>query len=379
MASNEVTAFSGLRSFQLEGVRDTGRTIGNGSYATVKELDFRSLKCAGKKLHDLIYNLATPREREAIVERFIRECKLLSQLHHPCIVQFLGVYFEQDSQLPMLVMEYLHTTLSACLDRYGVLQEEISYSILYDVALGLCYLHELSPAIIHRDLSTNNVLLTTDMSAKISDLGVAKILNLSPAQLGQMTQTQMPGTPCYMPPEAMVARPKYTSKVDIFSYGVMMVHMLSGQWPIPGEAFQEDPSNPDTSVPVSELNRRAEYLQEISPDHPLMNLIQKCLSNTHTRRPEAVEIVENVGVIAADHPPLFEDRFTMLQRIGSLRSEVSTLQGEVRTLQREVDSLREEAAYSHSEMESLRAELDRLSIRRGQSEHTEAGLMVGVV
>ncbi len=153
-------------------------------------------------------------------------------------MQFLGVYFEQATQLPVLVMEYLHTTLAACIKKYGILPKEIGYGILRDVALGLRYIHEHSPPIIHRDLSSNNVLLTTNMSAKISDLGVAKILNLNPSQMDLMTQTQTPGTPSYMPPEAMVARPKYTNKVDIFSYGVMMVHMLSGQWPIPGEGWQ---------------------------------------------------------------------------------------------------------------------------------------------
>ena len=176
-------AASGLRRFELDGVRDTGREVGHGSYAVVKELKFRGLKCVGKKVHDILFNSATPQEQAALLERFAGECELLSGLHHPCIVQFLGVCFEQGSPLPVLVMEYLHTTLSACLERYGVLPKEISYGILRDVALGLCYLHEHSPPIIHRDLSANNILLTSSMNAKLSDLGVAKILNLTPTQM----------------------------------------------------------------------------------------------------------------------------------------------------------------------------------------------------
>ena len=74
-------------------------------------------------------------------------------------------------------------TLYTC--RYGVLPEAISYGILHVVALGLRYLHEHSPSIIHRDLSANNVLLTSSMNGKISDLGVTKILNITPAQMTQ--------------------------------------------------------------------------------------------------------------------------------------------------------------------------------------------------
>ena len=85
------------------------------------------------------------------------------------------------------------TSTPAYLEKYGVLPEEISYGVLHDVALSLCFFHERSPPIIHRDLS-NNFLLTSNMSAKLSVLGVAKILNLS-SQMTQMTQTKAPWHP----------------------------------------------------------------------------------------------------------------------------------------------------------------------------------------
>ena len=307
-------AASTLRRFELDGVHDTGREVGHGSYAVVKELKFRGLKCVGKKIHDILFNSATPQEQAAIFERFAGECELLGGLHHPCIVQFLGVCFEQGSPLPVLVMEYLHTTLSACLERYGVLPKEISYGILRDVALGLCYLHKHSPPIIHRDLSANNVLLTSNMNAKLSDLGVAKILNLTTARMTQMTQTKAPGTPCYMPPEALMAKPKYTSKIDIYSYGVLIIHTLCGRWPFPEDAFRPDPRNPDAIIPVSEIERRAEYLQEIGNDHPTMGLIRQCLSNMPTRRPEVPALLERVNAILSTLPQPFPNRIEMLQQ-----------------------------------------------------------------
>ena len=346
---------SALRRFELDGVCDTGRVVGHGSYAVVKEFEFRGLKCVGKKIHDILFNSATPPEQAAILERFAGECELLGGLHHPCIVQFLGVCFKQGSPLPVLVMEYLHTTLSSCLKSYGVLPKEISYAILRDVALGLCYLHEHSPSIIHRDLSANNVLLTSNMKAKLSDLGVAKILNLTPARTTQMTQTKAPGTPCYMPPEAVIAKPNYTSKIDIYSYGVLIIHTLCGRWPFPGDAFRPDPRNHDAMIPISEVERRAEYLQEIGNDHPLMGLIRQCLSNIPTQRPEARALLERVNAILSTLPQPFTNRVEMLQQF---EARIQTL---IEVHRSEIDIL------SHTLIESIQSE-NATETKRNQSE-----------
>ena len=213
---------AGFEPYRLNGVQVTEEEFGRGSYAAVLRLEYRGLKCAGKKLHHVLHE-----EERDIVYRFEGECRLLSQIKHPNIVQFIGVYFEEGSEIPILVMEFLPTTLTRCIDTYGVLPEEISYSILHDVALGLCHLHCQTPPIVHRDLSANNVLLASNMKAKISDLGVARILNLVPSQMTRMTRA--PGTIAYMPPEALSEEPRYDTRIDEFSYGVLMIHIL---WPV---------------------------------------------------------------------------------------------------------------------------------------------------
>ena len=202
-----------LERYSLRDIHETGREIGRGSYATVVELDYKGLRCVGKKIHTILYE----GQEDVHLRRFEEECRLLSQLSHPHIVQFLGIYFEKVTNAPVLVMEFLPMTLTECLGRYGIMPDEISFSILQDITLGLRYLHERDHPIIHRDLSANNVLLTLDMSAKISDLGVAKILQLAnPTQLQTMSKT--PGTSCYMPPEAMVEKARYNLKVNITMY-----------------------------------------------------------------------------------------------------------------------------------------------------------------
>ena len=357
-------ASSRLSRFELDGARDTGKEVGHGSYAVVKELEFHGLKCVGKKIHSILFDSATPQEQAAMLERFAAECELLGGLHHPCIVQFLGVCFEQGSPLPVLVMEYLHTTLSACLDKYDVLPKEISYRILRDVALGLRYLHERSPPIVHRDLSANNILLTSNMNAKISDLGVAKILDLTSARITQMTQTKAPGTPCYMPPEAMVARPNYTSKVDVFSYGVLLVHILSGQWPIPGVAFTIDPQKSDAVVPVTEFDRRQTFIQRIGNDHPLANLIRQCLSNMPAQRPDAAEII---STIAARRLPAVPNMVELLRNATATGSQNKSLKSEIDSLRSENLSLRREKQAENesmmSEIQSLKSKVDSLQLQ----------------
>ncbi len=287
----------------------TGCELGCGSYARVLEVTFRGLKCAGKKIHDVLLSQG---DASYTVCRFEEECRLLSQVRHPNIVQFLGVYFQQGVQVPILVMEFLPTNLTSCIEQYGILSKEISYSILHDIALGLCYLHSQTPPIIHRNLSSNNVLLTPNMTAKISDLGVARILNLTLLQVSRMTQT--PGTPAFMPPEVMVANPKYNTSVDEFSYGIMMIHIFSGKWPEP----QVGPNctEPDgTMIPVSEAKRREVFFQAIENDHPLMDLILKCIHNHPQSRAHASEIVRRLAEMVLLFPASFANRLEMLRYI----------------------------------------------------------------
>ena len=305
----ERATFTGFDPYKLTGVRVTDRELGHGSYATVLELEYMGLKCAGKKIHEVLLRQG---DASYTVRRFEEECRLLSQVRHPNIVQFLGVYFQQGVRAPILVMEFLPTNLTSCIKQYGILPKEISYSILHDVALGLCYLHSQTPPIIHRDLSSSNVLLTPNMTAKISDLGVARIFNkLTPLQVSHMTQT--PGTPAYMPPEVMVANPKYDTSVDEFSYGIMMIHMFSGQWPQPqvGQTRIEG----GKLIPVTEAERREKFFEAIENGHPLMDLIHRCINNDPELRPQASEIARRVSRVESLFPASFANRLEMLRQI----------------------------------------------------------------
>ena len=352
--------FTGFDPYKLTGVKMTDRELGHGSYATVLELEYMGLKCAGKKIHELLLRQG---DTSYQVRRFEEECRLLSQVRHPNIVQFLGVCFQQRVRAPILVMEFLPTNLTSCIEQYSILPKEISYSILHDVALGLCYLHSQTPAIIHRDLSSNNVLLTPNMTAKISDLGVARILNLTPLQVSRMTQT--PGTPAYMPPEVMVANPKYDTSVDEFSYGIMMIHMFSGRWPEP-QVGQVRAEPGGRMIPVSEAERREEFLRAIGNHHPLMDLIRKCIDNYVQSRADANEIVERLADMVLQFPASLANRLEMLRQIEADGEEKRALTEEGERKDRVIQQKESQISLHKEEVrtkeEEKTAEIDQLKL-----------------
>lgn len=263
-------------SYELDEAEETGEELGRGAYGVVTVVKYKGMRCAAKKLHPVLLEIGG----ERMLDRFIEECMLLCQLRHPHIVQVLG-YYQQD-RTPVLVMELLSTDLAQCIDSFGVLSNEISLSILHHVALGLQYLHERSEPIIHRNITAMNILLTDDMMAKIGDFGESVVL--TPSKVNRPL-TPVPGNQVHMPPEAFPGESTmYDTKLDIFSYGVLMVHTLSGQFPC--DLGRQE---------LSEADRRQKYLEAVGKEHPLMGLILQCLSNSPADRPAARELVSNTS------------------------------------------------------------------------------------
>ena len=242
-------------------------------------------------------------------------------------------------------------TLTNCIDKYGNdIPDEISYSILHDVALGLSYLHGWKPnPIIHRDLSANNVLLTSDMTAKISDLGVARILNLTPAKMTQMTTA--PGTAAYMPPEALEKNPNYSTYLDIFSYGVMILHIFSCSWPIPGVPNITDPTNPKKLIARNEEERREDYFQDMGHEHPLAELAKQCLHNHPSMRPTAPDLLHLVEEKQCLIPPTAKNRIQTTQWMEEMKKNVQKLQSTIASLEAETQRLQKtESDLDHARL-----------------------------
>ena len=178
--------------------------------------------CAGKKLHETLIDDGNEGVAN-IVRKYEQECQLMSGLRHPNITQFLGLCFLPGTRLPLLVMERLETSLDDLLEHMPGLPLSLKCSVLEDVVSGLIYLHDRPAPIIHRDLTANNVLLTSSLVAKITDMGNSRIIDMRPGQLAR-TLSRLPGTLVYMPPEALNETHRYGPSLDIFSLGHLILY-----------------------------------------------------------------------------------------------------------------------------------------------------------
>ena len=222
----------GFRAVQL--LKD--QTIGIGSYGKVCRAKCDDLLCAAKLIHETLFDptAQSQREHRLPMRRFEQECEFLSTIKHPNIVQYLGIYQDPDTGLPALLMELMDDSLTHFLESSPQpIPYHIQVNICHDVTLALSFLH--SNGIIHRDLSSNNVLLIDNVRAKVSDFGMARLGEQNPRATRLNTFTMCPGTDVYMPPEAVKDKPVYIEKIDCFSFGVITVQIITQQFPKPGD------------------------------------------------------------------------------------------------------------------------------------------------
>ena len=211
-------------------------------------------------------------------------------VHYNCLIvtyiYIIGVYYIAEDRLPIMVMEKMLCSLKDLVQQYENIPMNVKLSILHEVCLGLRYLHSRSPTIIHRDLTPNNILLSYCLEAKITDLGVAKVLKPD----DQSTMTQQPGTPNFMPPEALNKRPVYGPPLDVFSYGGVILHVTTQLWPDPTDVIELNPDSGRREV-VSEVKRRQQYLDRMTGGAAdLKPLVMSCLDDNPRNRPPITQV-----------------------------------------------------------------------------------------
>ena len=205
------------------------KMIGRGAWGYVKEGRFRDQQVAVKCVHELILNKQT-------MQRVYREICTMSQVHHSNLVLFVAAVLD-DQGRPMIITELLDTTLrKAYEDNLLKLGLDQCMDIFRDVASALCYLHGLEEPIIHRDVSSANVLLKAMARGKWK----AKLSDFGSANWAKESCTMGDGAIVYTAPEAFpvhpslgVKPPPQTTKIDVYSYGILLCEVTLREFPDP--------------------------------------------------------------------------------------------------------------------------------------------------
>ncbi|XP_064395642.1 uncharacterized protein LOC135342734 [Halichondria panicea] len=291
---------------QVEGLNLEENKAGSGAYGCVFRVTVNGRHCIAKKLHSILLQERSLGQRESIVTKFRNECHILSVLHHPNIVGFVGVHYGRDKNDISLIMERLHSDLADFVETHRDTNIATRIHILYDVSKGLHYLHSLTPPLIHRDLTAPNILLTEDLTAKIGDLGVSRYVDLE-----RLTHvlTNVPGNPTYMPPECHVEPPTYTTKLDIFSFGHLIIHTVIGDFP-KVKIVPHSIRNYFKSIGgKEELMRRstAVHGDKMGQKHALYPLVVSCLHDRPQQRPSVDEVIVSLRKLCLQQPRMVRE------------------------------------------------------------------------
>ena len=357
------------------------QSLGIGSYGAVCKAICDDLVCAAKIIHPTLFDpsalhqIAPQREHRLPIRRFEQECEFMSNMRHPNIVQYLGTYRDSaDTRLPVLLMELMDDSLTHFLESSPQpIPYHIAVNICHDVTLALSFLH--SNNIVHRDLSSNNVLLRGNVLAKVTDFGMARLGDINP-HATRFTSTMCPGTDVYMPPEAVQDKPVYTEKIDCFSLGVITLQILTRLFPKPGDRMQKvelnHPGLPRGTlmVQVPEVDRRQNHINQVYPDHPLLPVILDCLKDKDNERPSAHQLCERVAELKR------MEKYIDSARTVQDKDEVNqSLASRVEENVRAISSKEEENQQLRQQLQQVQREKDRALIekeRQLQQERDEA-------
>ena len=208
----------------------------------------------------------------------------------------------------------------------------------------------------------------------MTDFGMAKLLGSDP----RLTLTYCPGTNAYMSPEALADPPTYTSKLDVFSCGVLFVQLITRKWPNPGPRTRKiqisDPRVPSGHLfmVVPELERRKEHLDLVSPTHPLLQVALDCLKDKEGQRPTAEQLCSRL--IALKESAAYRDSLqgTPERTTGQAPpARDQELEQQLRESESRVENLTRENWRLHEQIE----EKDRqLQASRRENEQKDAAL-----
>ncbi|KAK8876583.1 hypothetical protein M9Y10_006801 [Tritrichomonas musculus] len=257
--------------------------IGEGATSCVKSV-IKEEKYAKKELKNFTQETA---------RGFMRESEILFRVHHPCIIEIVGMNYGDEKHPPSLILSFEETSLESAIEKDEI-DDKQKCLITVQIVLGMRYIH--LRGFMHRDLKPSNILLNKEYEVRISDFGLAREDNL------ETSQSKGIGTLRFMAPELLAEdeddddeesgserKAKYTNKVDVYSFGVTLIFIMTGNYPKFNMLKMAQGVTPrlPSSVP--------KWVRE---------LITRCLSLSAESRPSFAEIFE---IMKSNNYDLFSD------------------------------------------------------------------------
>ncbi|XP_062200126.1 brassinosteroid LRR receptor kinase BRL1-like [Phragmites australis] len=249
---------------------------------------------------------------------FIAEMETIGKIKHRNLVPLLGYCKIGDERL--LVYEYMkHGSLDVVLHDKAKATVKLDWAARKKIAIGsargLAFLHHSCiPHIIHRDMKSSNVLLDSNLEARVSDFGMARLMNALDTHLSVST---LAGTPGYVPPEYYQSF-RCTTKGDVYSYGVVLLELLSGKKPIDPTEFGDNNLVGWVKQMVKE-NRSSEIFDPTLADtksgeaefYQYLKIACECLDDRPNRRPTMIQVMAMFKELQLDSDSDFLDGFSI--------------------------------------------------------------------
>ncbi|CAJ1971161.1 unnamed protein product [Sphenostylis stenocarpa] len=265
--------------------------LGKGGFSEVyKAFDLVDHRYVACKLHGLNAQWSEEK-KQSYIRHAIREYNIHKTLVHRHIVRLWDI-FEIDQNTFCTVLEYCSgKDLDAVLKATPILPEREAKVIMVQIFQGLIYMNKRTQKIIHYDLKPGNVLFDELGVAKVTDFGLSKIVEDDVGSQGMELTSQGAGTYWYLPPECfeLSKTPLISSKVDVWSAGILYYQMLFGRRPFGHDQTQERILREDTIIKA----RKVEFPSRPTISNEAKDFIRRCLTYNQAERPDVLTIAQD--------------------------------------------------------------------------------------
>ncbi|VVA23055.1 PREDICTED: kinase [Prunus dulcis] len=305
-SEGEILQSSNLKSFSFNDLKMATRNfrpdsvLGEGGFGSVFKgwIDENSFTAAKPGTGIVLAVKRLNQESFQGHREWLAEVNYLGQFHHPNLVKLIGFCLEDEHRL--LVYEFMpRGSLENHLFRRGSYFQPLSWNLRMKVALGaakgLAFLHGSETKVIYRDFKTSNILLDSNYNAKLSDFGLAKD---GPTGDKSHVSTRVMGTYGYAAPEYL-ATGHLTAKSDIYSFGVVLLEMLSGRRAVDKNRPSGEHNLVEWAKPFLAnkrkifriIDNRLEGQYSMDGAYKAASLASRCLSTESKLRPNMDEVV----------------------------------------------------------------------------------------